>query len=100
MAFQDAYQQLVASENSYSGLRAATQEAVDNLQSRFGVVDELLQQFRDSLEALSSDFVLKQEAEMILSNVNATFMNARDLSQNATQVQCLYTLKRLGAWRK
>ena len=61
---------------------------MDNLPSRFGAVDELLQQFRSSLDSLTSDFVLRREAEMILSEINTTFTNARDLSQNAMQVCC------------
>lgn len=85
-AFQDAYQRVVASENGYSGMLAATQETVDNLLSRFNLVEQLLQQFSSSLDALPSDFVLKQEAEGILLDVNSTFTNARDLAQNSIQV--------------
>lgn len=87
-AFQDAYQQIVTSENEYSGLQSAVQETVDNLLSRFNLVDEMLEQFRSTLDGLRStqEFVLKQEAERILLDVNATFTNARDLAQNSLQV--------------
>ena len=85
-AFQDAYQRMVASENGYSGLLASIQESVDNLLSRFHLVEQMLQQFRSSLDAIPSDFVLKQDAEGILQDVNITFTNARDLAQNSVQV--------------
>lgn len=85
-AFQDAYQRMVASENGYSGLLASIQESVNNMLSRFNLVEQMLQQFRSSLDALPSDFVLKQDAEGILLDVNTTFTNARDLAQNSVQV--------------
>ena len=85
-AFQDAYQQIVASENGYSGLQAAIQQTVDDLPSQFNLVEQLLEEFSGSLEALGSDFVLKQEAAKLLSDVNMTFTNSRDLALNSLQV--------------
>lgn len=87
-AFQDAYQQMVASENGYSGLQTAVQLTVDDLPSRFSTVEQLLEEFGSSLEELGSDFVLKQEAAKILSDVNMTFTESRDLALNSLQVRC------------
>lgn len=77
----------MTSEGGYSGLLDATREAVDNLPSRFDLVEQFLQQFSSSLDALASDFVLKEEGERILSQANATFTSARDLAQNSLQVR-------------
>lgn len=59
---------------------------MDDLPSRFTAVEQLLEEFSDSLEATGSDFMLKQEAAKILSDVNQTFIESRDLALNALQV--------------
>ena len=59
---------------------------VDDLPSRFNMVEQQIQQFSSSLGALGSEFVIKQEAERILSELNATFINSRDLAQSSLQV--------------
>ena len=79
---------MVASENGYSGLQTAVQLIVDDLPSRFSMVEQLLEEFGSSLEELGSDFVLKQEAAKILSDVNMTFTESRDLALNSLQVRC------------
>ena len=85
-AFQDAYQQMVASDSGYSGLQAAIQQTIDALPSRFIMVEQLLEEFGSSLEELGSDFVLKQEAENILFDINGTFTESRDMALNSLQV--------------
>ena len=79
---------MVAAENGYSGLQTAVQLTVDDLPSRFSMVEQLLEEFGSSLEELGSDFVLKQEAAKILSDVNMTFTESRDLALNSLQVRC------------
>jgi hypothetical protein len=77
---------MVASENGYSGLQAAIQQTVDDLPSRFTMVEQLLEEFGNSLDELGSDFVLKQEAASILSDVNRTFTESRDMALTSLQV--------------
>lgn len=78
---------MVASENGYSGLQTAIELTVDDLPSRFNLVEQLLEEFSSSLDELGSDFVLKQEAAKILSDVNMTFTESRDLALNSLQVR-------------
>ena len=59
---------------------------MDDLPARFSFVEQLFDEFSSSLEAVGADFVLKQEAASILSDVNTTFANSRDLAMNSLQV--------------
>ena len=67
--FQTSYQQLVASEAGYSGLRGNLHTALNDIPSRYDGVATLLDRYKMEANQIASEFELKSRAQMVFSAI-------------------------------
>lgn len=85
-AYQEAHDNIVASEEEYDGLRESVHLALEGISTRFFIIQSLLANFEEVINNAEIDFRLRSTASSLFTALNTTYAELYQLASSSQEV--------------